>query len=1406
MSTFLNSRPARALIVLLAAALASTALGKSADGRRTTATTQRYIVIYADDPLVRHLSNAPRDTAVLTSARHSAAKLPAGRLNVHSPTAASYMAVLDASQRDIEARASALLGRDLEPARRYRVATNGIAVDLDATEVKRLGKLDGIAGIYPDLVHRMNTDSGPVWIGADAIWNGLDGIPATEGEGVVVGIIDSGINWEHLSFADAGDDGGYDFVNPYGEQLGLCSQEDVLCNDKLVGVYDFVEDDPNTEVVEENTDGRDNTDHGSHVSSIAAGNPLSGLSIGSSPLVLSGVAPNANIVSYRACFLGDPDDFDDDGCQSSALLEAIDQAILDEVDVINYSIGSGPFSPWQAPTAMAFLEAYEAGIFVATSAGNDGPAAGSVGNPAMAPWIVAVGSATHDRVFANVLQNMQGGDTTPPMDMYGTSGTDQSPLGLTDIVHAADYGFPLCGTGPAELGQFCEDNTGASNPFEDGTFTGKIVVCDRGTYGRVEKGKNVLEAGAAGYVLANTELNGEATDSDEHCLPATHVGKTDGDILRSWLDSGIGHQAAFSGFTIAHVDSAGDLLSSFSSRGPTRPPAEDILKPNLLAPGFDILGASSEGAGAQSGFVFLNGTSMASPHVAGAAALLRAVDPDTTPAMIASALQLTATRELARNEVGEPATLHEVGHGRPRLSEAARAGLYFDETWTNFSAANPAFGGEPRNLNLPSLMDANCADSCEFTRVVKPLVPGKEWTVTPMDFPEGVEVTVTPGTFTLADGAEQSLAITVDVTGSSQIGDWVFGEIRMTADAVPDASMVVAVFASGGDLPAELDIASDQGAGTQVFELSGLAEITQGVYSAGGFVGLQKRTEGLVEDPSFDNAYDGGAGTFTQLVNVPADALWLHSSTEASDALDLDLFVGYDTNGNGLADESEELCASTTPEDLELCDIFTPREGQWWIVVQNWEDGIDEGGAGNGTTEQDATLVWGVVAESADSNLVATGPGIVEGGATFPLQVGWDNVAAVPGQRLMGAIAIGRSQATPGDIGVVPVWFQRSGLGSFPTRVLADERSHRFALAAGESRENLVIDVPPGTSKLTVSASGGNAEQNNGLELSLYRRDFDGAFTSAPNAAPLPAGSAEATMSGSGGVGPEIVIENPVVTGGESVSPGRWYAVVSNNGGSTAVVTVQADLEAGDNVIEPSWGLWQPASRPGLRQGYEYNVGGPNRAFLWYTFDSTGQPAWYLASGPDEGGNAWTADLYRFTNDGQTQWGAVVGEMTITVLDTHDQVFSWTLYGQSGTDRMEALARGCPTVGGSEQSISGSWYRGTAGLGGASVLVDGNNQGHIHYLFDDSGEPRWLTASGTADAGEMSLLQFEGYCASCAGNTAEISFSEVGTLMADFFSEDEGTWTLNYLFESPLSGNVDRTDVVEKLTNPVSCE
>jgi hypothetical protein len=169
-----------------------------------------------------------------------------------------------------------------------------------------------------------------------------------------------------------------------------------------------------------------------------------------------------------------------------------------------------------------------------------------------------------------------------------------------------------------------------------------------------------------------------------------------------------------------------------------------------------------------------------------------------------------------------------------------------------------------------------------------------------------------------------------------------------------------------------------------------------------------------------------------------------------------------------------------------------------------------------------------------------------------------------------------------------------------------------------------------------------------------------------------------------------------------------------------------------------------------------------------------------------------------------------VGNVSVTTLAEDDALFTFTLFGQSGTDRMQPLsALSCPQVGGVPRSYTGLWYRGVDGLGGASVVINASTQAQIHYLFDASGRPRWLVAQDLESPAptnpELPMLQFSGYCAVCAATSVSPS-APMGVLTRAFGSETTGSWTLNYLFQSPLSGSVERTDQIIKLTDTLECQ
>lgn len=242
-------------------------------------------------------------------------------------------------------------------------------------------------------------------------------------------------------------------------------------------------------------------------------------------------------------------------------------------------------------------------------------------------------------------------------------------------------------------------------------------------------------------------------------------------------------------------------MAAFSSRGPN--PSFDVLKPDLAAPGWEILGAVSSTlifgfTGDE--YLTVSGTSMASPHVAGAAALLLALHPGWSPAEVKSALMTTAATSLVKEDGLTAADPFDGGGGRPELGRAARAGLVFPETAAAYAAADPALGGQPETLNVPALVASHCDAGCAFQRTVKTVLAAPaQWTAT-VSAPPGMTIAVTPPLFSLdASSPLRTLDVTVTLDEGFPFGDWAFGEIVLVPDdvSVPETRLPVAAFALG---------------------------------------------------------------------------------------------------------------------------------------------------------------------------------------------------------------------------------------------------------------------------------------------------------------------------------------------------------------------------------------------------------------------------------------------------------------------------------------------------------------------------------------------------------------------------------------------------------------------------------
>ncbi len=565
-------------------------------------------------------------------------------------------------------------------------AYGGVAARVPESSIASILDVEGVVAVQKDALRQPTAADEEIWTGATKVWPSLGG-QGKAGDGVIVGVLDTGIWPEHPSFADPGDlapaepgpGPGGTYACDFGDGSDPALGDAFTCNNKLLGAhndtatYMAVVGAGPTEFCNNSTQAcsaRDANGHGTHTSSTAVGRGLQHATIlGTDRGPISGMAPGAKLIAYRVCA--------EAGCFNSDSVHAIGEAIADGVDVVNFSI-SGGSSPYTDPVELAFLDAFNAGISVNASAGNSGPGAGTANHGS--PWVTTVGASTSNRFFTSTLHLTSSDGTS--LDKDGVTVT--AGIGsATPVVLASSLGDTRC-----------------LSPFAPGSVSGKVVVCERGTNARVAKGLNVRNGGAEGMILYNpTRMD---VQTDNHHLPAIHLEGPNGDVL-AFISGHPDVRATWASGVSSPT--RGDVMAAFSSRGSG---AQDFIKPDITAPGIQVLAgmtpqpSGSDGGPAGEYFQAIAGTSMSSPHLAGASALVKAAHPTWSPAMIKSALMTSSAQDVLKEDGVTPADPFDAGSGGLRVDKAVNPTLVFEESYADYlaSAADPL--GRV-NLNLASI-------------------------------------------------------------------------------------------------------------------------------------------------------------------------------------------------------------------------------------------------------------------------------------------------------------------------------------------------------------------------------------------------------------------------------------------------------------------------------------------------------------------------------------------------------------------------------------------------------------------------------------------------------------------------------------------------------------------------------
>jgi subtilisin family serine protease len=935
---------------------------------------------------------------------------------------------------------------------RYGVVVNGFAAMLTPGELRLLRSDPSVKAISADEPMPLDTSyttsqflglgaPGGAWSRKDA--NGND----IKGENIIVAMVDTGVWPENPSVSDKVGANGkpvpyhaagtvvYDPL-PAGRYRGTCQVGEAftaaMCNNKLVGAQAFQATfllvNPTNVWPGEYLSPRDEDGHGSHTLTTAGGNANSPVTVAGADFEITGVAPRARLAAYKACnSYINASGVRQNSCYTGDTMAAINKAVADGVDVINYSIG-GDQTSVGGLIAQAMLGAAKAGVFVAASAGNSGP-----GNQVahVGPWVATVGNSTHDRYTeANVtLGNgtvVRGGSwqtqglssrgmilsrdagVTP----YANLTTDADRLALQRCYNAADRVDPALRVGGV--------SPTAASLLDPAKVAGKILVCIRGGNVFVNKVDVAKSNGASGVIFQNVTAAFSAPAGASAnsvfalalALPAVHLpASTDAAVLNYGATGN--PTAAIAGAT-AVAGVVAPQMSGSSSRGPNKFDV-NVLKPDITAPGTDIIAGYTASdvtaaeraaliAGTQvgrPGATAISGTSMSSPHVAGAAALLKQLNPTWSQAAIKSALMTSATQnvKLANGAADNDRWGYGSGHLTPNA--ALSTSLVYDISNAQYDAYT-GLGSNGLGLNLASITFGNVLGQQTTTRTLSNKGTSPVTLSASATLP-GFDVTVTPASLTIPAGGTGSYSVNVARQSATPFNSYRFGNLTWTGGG---QTIVSPLTARGSALVAQSSVNDTRAVGSRIFTI-GTGFAGPMVTTQSGMVAATRRAGTVLE----------GEETCFPVV-VPASALAIRVQLFGGETTAPDLDITLKNPGGTV------IAASESGTSDEVITVGSPAAGTYSACVQGYATGSLAPVGFNVST-------WVVPTPVGPQTLLAAGPSTAYLGGTASIVARWNTA---PGTRSFGVVQY-RQSAAGAVLGTTNIFVDASGL--VPAVVLA---------------------------------------------------------------------------------------------------------------------------------------------------------------------------------------------------------------------------------------------------------------------------------------------------------------------------------------------------------------------------------